>query len=135
MYDKHAKKKIETLKKSTPLSLRGVRKLAEEYFSVFIRQRDNGVCCTCGRKGHWKSMQVGHFVRTGNLSLKFNEINANCQCTNCNVYLNGNIKSYMIFLEKKFGEKIIDELEYLARIKTKLTKADYLDLINKYDQN
>lgn len=64
----------------------------DKIFSLYIRTRDNGVCISCGKKGDIKDTHCGHFFTRNILSLRFNEINCNCQCPTCNTFKGGNIK-------------------------------------------
>lgn len=99
-------------------------------FSLFIRQRDNYICFTCGRKAEGSGAHAGHFVpkSVGGLALYFHEENVNCQCYNCNINLGGNQYIY--------GEKLGKEkADYLYSLKGKITKwtiEDYLQKIEYY---
>lgn len=98
----------------------------DRWFSFYIRLRDKGVCFTCGNKKYWKQQQNGHYVSRGVLSLRFDEKNCNCQCAGCNIFKNGNMDEYAVRLQKKYGPKI---LEQLNKEKYKVVKYD----INWYE--
>ena len=89
-------------------------------FSKFIRLRDKFVCFTCGKfVGEKGFSQAGHFIPrgAGGIALYFNEDNVHCQCSTCNLTLQGNVYEY----GKKLGEEKVKEL---YRIKNQITK-DY----------
>lgn len=104
-------------------------------FSEYIRQRDGGVCISCGKGDFWRNMDAGHYVpKTAGLSLYFDERNVNCQCTYCNRWMHGNLSRYAIALRKKHGETILEELDS-ERVKIKkIEPAEYNRLIDYYKE-
>ena len=103
------------------------------YFSQFIRQRDRGICISCGKIDFWRKMDAGHYIpKTRGLSIYFYERNVHCQCTYCNRWMHGNLSQYALALRKKYGESILEELEEIRRKETKYTDQDYIDLIKLY---
>ena len=104
-------------------------------FSKYIRQRDKGICISCGKSDDWKNTDAGHYVpKTAGLSLYFDEKNVNCQCTYCNRFMHGNLSRYAIALRQKYGENILEELEWKRNITTKITEMDYIELIKLYKE-
>jgi 5-methylcytosine-specific restriction endonuclease McrA len=99
------------MQRKKTLTLSQATKLFDKVFSEYIRRRDNGICFTCGLKKHWKQMQNGHYVSRAHRSLRWDEINCHCQCVGCNVFRNGNMTSYAVRLEKKYGIGILQKLE------------------------
>ncbi len=123
-----------------------LKKELDTIFSEYIRRKysdDSGYvkCITCGVQKHWKEMQASHFISRSHLSLRFDFRNVFPACVGCNVFKNGNIPSYAVFLEKKFGHGIIQELEkegrkitkdfpyqkYIKEIKEKLAKLNTVE--------
>lgn len=117
--NKKSKSKIPTLK----------RKLWV-VFSKYIRQRDKNVCFTCGKKGGF--MQAGHFIprSAGGLALYFNEDNVHCQCSTCNLTLQGNTYEY----GRKLGDKKVKELYKIKQQYTKWTELDFEKKINHFSR-
>src|SRR3990167_1360764 len=104
-------------------------------FSKFIRLRDNGTCFSCGKKDDWRNMDAGHYIpKTAGLSLYFDEKNVNCQCTACNRFRHGNLSQYALELRRKYGETILEELEWKRRQITKISTPEYQKLIDLYKQ-
>lgn len=101
------KKKVKTTSK--------LKRELDRVFSIFIRQRDKGVCYTCGLKKQWKEMQNGHFVPRQHLSTRYSEINCHCQCYACNMLYNGQPSAYAERLKKDYGDKVIQDLEWQRR--------------------
>lgn len=104
-------------------------------FSEYIRQRDGGVCISCGKKNFWRKMDAGHYIpKTAGLSLYFDERNVNCQCTYCNRWMHGNLAPYAIALRKKYGEDILETLDREKRKTRKISDTEYRQLIEYYKQ-
>ena len=47
------------------------------------------VCATCQRQFPIKELQCGHFIKRGNLVLKYDDMNLMPQCRRCNHFLDG----------------------------------------------
>lgn len=100
-------------------------------FSLFIRNRDKGVCFTCNRQCEGKGYHAGHFIpkSVGGIALYFNEDNVHGQCYNCNINLGGNQWEY----GKRLGEEKVTKLMKLKQNITKWTEQDYLEKIKFYE--
>ena len=112
------------------------KKRAWEAFSGFIRKRDKK-CATCDSP----ATQAGHFnherdkgsnPNLGGNMLWYCEKNVHGQCTACNVYKSGNIPTYALFLEEKYGAGILQELYALRRTPKKWTIEELLAIEAKY---
>lgn len=111
-------------------SITSLKKELWKLFSLYIRQRDNFTCFTCGRKGEGSGIHAGHFVpkSVGGLALYFHEENVRAQCYNCNINLSGN----QYVFSQKLGDEKAKELYLLKGKITKWRESDYLKLIEKY---
>ena len=99
-----------------------LKKKLWKIFSEYIRRRDKGICFTCGVQMDWKYGDAGHFIpkSVGGLALYFHEHNVHFQCKRCNMPpLCGNQYIYGKYIEKRYGEAILLELEALKRQTTK----------------
>lgn len=114
-------------KKAPSISL--LKKKLWAVFSLYIRERDNYTCFTCGRKGEGGAIHSGHFIpkSVGGIDLYFNEDNVHAQCYNCNINLGGNQYEYSL----RLGDKA-QELYKRKGLYTKWTVQDYLDKIEHY---
>ena len=102
-------------------------------FSQFVRRRDDGTCISCGIKKPWKEQDAGHYyARTFGLSLFFHEKNVNTQCTACNRFRHGNLARYAVGLKKKYGDRILDELEVISKQHRSIGVKEYRELIKEY---
>lgn len=86
-------------------------KTTEKNCNAFIRERDKREpCISCGC---WYSdlniLTAGHYLSVGSCpELRFNEMNINSQCLQCNSYKAGNGLEYQKGLIKKYGtEKVL----------------------------
>jgi len=130
---KFQKRKRYSNKKKGRTENNSLKKLYWKKFSEYIRQRDNGICISCGKKDYWRKMDAGHYIpKTAGMSLYFDEKNVNCQCTYCNRWMHGNLSKYAISLRKKYGENILEELDEKRKIIKKFTNDDYEKLIEYY---
>lgn len=106
---------------------KSLRKILWKYTSRYIVLRDKNVCFTCGRYGN----MAGHFVHSGNSNnflLDTDERNLNCQCSQCNLFFNGNLVEYGIRLQRKYGFGITEEL---LALKHQLKKVGVSELVDK----
>jgi len=104
-------------------------------FSKYIRMRDansKGICtcCTCGKKDEWKRMQAGHFLAGRGLAILFDERGVHSQCSGCNIFKGGNPIEYFLFMEKKHGRKVIDDLLRLKNTTRRISDDEYMEMID-----
>jgi len=90
-----------------------------KYVSPYIRLRDTDrrfeiQCCTCKTKKHWKEMHAGHFKHGNTKKSYFYEKNVHGQCAGCNTFKGGELAIYAVFLEKKYGYGILQEINKMA---------------------
>lgn len=85
-------------------------KRIDKIFSMYIRLRDKGVCCTCGKICPVNYMDCGHYIDKSvcGLDLRWDEVNCNCQCRSCNRIEDGNKDKYKEFLINKYGKEILE---------------------------
>jgi len=121
------------MKKKTPkikeISIKALRKKAWDLQSKVIRQKEKGICFTCGAKNEWKKQQAGHFVHGH--AMDFVEENIHCQCPRCNKWLSGNLIQYAIHLEKKYGYGIVQKLKRQSDKIKKYKVQELQDIIDK----
>lgn len=125
------------------------KKKAWTAFSLYIRTRDcveyakkhpelnNGLeapCTTCGRVYPLAKLQAGHFVSGRTNAVLFDERGVNSQCYGCNVKEHGNITAYWVWMERKYGREIIDELMAQRHVTLKRKAWEYDEITEKYKQ-
>ena len=110
-----------------------------DVFSKYIRLkyadwRGNESCVTCGIVKHWKEMQAGHFIAGRGNSILFDVRGVHPQCGRCNVYLKGNVVEYFRFMQKKYGDKVIDDLRVLRLKERKWKPKELADMKEHYKE-
>jgi 5-methylcytosine-specific restriction endonuclease McrA len=127
------RKKFYKTKRKSQTPRANLKKRLWTIFSLFIRQRDEGICFSCGKKDEWKKMDAGHYIpKTAGLSVYFDEQNVNCQCTYCNRFMHGNLSAYALALRKKYGKNILEELDSKKKKKIIMENKEYESLIEIY---
>jgi len=117
------------------LTPEGAKKKAWTAFARYIRNRDPN-CVTCGHP----TTEAGHFLHNsdkknkqlGGNALWYDEQNVHGQCGVCNRWKSGNLASYSLFLEDKYGHGIIQELYTKFRTSRKYTIEELLDIEEYY---
>lgn len=132
---KYMEKKKQRPRKRKPMPAL-VKKL-DTIFSLFIRLRDSDSggycrCISCGSVHFWKDMHNGHFVNRGHMSTRFDEKNCNAQCMKCNMFDEGNNIGYIKGLIRKYGIRVIEELELKKHSLCSLSTFEYEILIKHY---
>ena len=129
---------MSTRKRETLSSLKGK---ADKWFSIYIRLRDsdsNGYCrcITCGKAENWKYMDAGHFVQRQHLGTRYDEQNVNSQCKGCNNknWNQGEQYRHGIAIDQKYGRGVAEYLDEVPRSGNKITRSEYMELIDKYRQ-
>ena len=103
------------------ITLKSLKVEVWDIFSEYIRRSnsdDNGycTCITCGKISKWNDgMQAGHYISRIHSGTFIDERTVHCQCSYCNGPLKGNLIEYHAFMLKQYGQKVIDQLEYLSR--------------------
>ena len=119
-------------------SISKLKKELDKWFSLFIRLRfatKEGACqCfTCGKVGHYKKLQCGHFQSRRHHATRWNETNCQVQCVKCNMFSgSGEQWKFGHRLDNKFGEGTAQELEFLSKQITKVSRSDYEEKISYY---
>jgi hypothetical protein len=109
-----------------------VKDKLDKIFSLYIRLRDSdhfgyGNCVTCNKRVFYKEAHCGHFMSRRHLSTRWDEDNCALQCVACNLFNQGRQYEFSLYLKEK-AEILLTK----SRQTIKLTKSDYLDMINKY---
>lgn len=130
-----AKALLKKKKKLPPLSK--LKRLADHYFSVYVRTREidaqgNATCFTCGVKKPWKEQQNSHFYSRTFLSLRWDEVNCQVGCYACNIHLKGNLAAFAVNLTRKYGTDILEKLAQRRVEIRQMNRLEYNKLIEKY---
>lgn len=111
---------------------------ADAVYSRWLRlsQADksgNVVCFTCDSVLRWQDAQCGHYVKRGNLFLRWDRRNTEIQDAKCNVYREGHYSEFTRRLEKKspgLPEILMEE----GHLVYKPTREEIRAIISEYTQ-
>ena len=110
-----------------------LKKELDKWYSLYIRTKDidsNGwtECYTCLKRGHYKTLQNGHFMSRKYLSTRYLDANCKVQCSGCNVFKFGQIYLY----SKRLGPELSEELYLKSKETLKIMRHEYEDKITYY---
>ena len=109
---------------------------ADKAFSEYIRRRDavDGYvkCCTCPAIKHWKQMDCGHYYSRIHLSVRWDEMNAHAQCTECNRHKFGSVMDYIKFMDAKYSIDEMNRLHAKRESTVKLMQFEIDELTEHY---
>lgn len=124
-------------------SLTTLKKELDVVFNAFIRKRDTiydrgqpyFICISSGKPLPIDQMNAGHFHPAGNNeAIRWDERNVNGQSIHDNLYKHGNPTGYLKGMIKKYGQKVVDDLEIKRHNKSKMAKFEVSLLIQQYKQ-
>lgn len=99
-----------------------------------VRQRDCpdgfGSCFICDKPGHVKQMEVGHFVKRGDHTVRWDLRNNNMICRYCNRFDRDHFSNYRYKMLQVYGEGVVNELIFKGR---QLLKAFPCELEEMYN--
>lgn len=120
-------------RKTKKYSVGQLKRLADNWFSKYVRYRDNGMCITCGKKFPVKKLQAGHFVSRVHNSTRFNEKNVHAQCMRDNFFHEGVKDEYALRLIEMYGLEVLYELNRLKKIPKEFTRDELWGIIKEYE--
>lgn|SRR3990167_5683519 len=121
-----------SLRKHGKSPIAKVKAKAWKAFSLWIRERDNWTCFTCGKKGKGSFMHAGHYISRKHNATLFSEQNCHAQCMNCNIWGYGNMGVYTLKLQKKYGQDIIKKLTDESKKTKQFTVRELEEIVVKY---
>lgn len=115
--------------------MKHLKGLAQKTFNAYIRERDKDEgCISCDKPHTWTGglWHAGHYLTTAaKPQLRFSELNAHKQCSQCNLFLSGNVAKYKARLYQKIGVAAVEELE-TNNNKARYRVEDYQQIIKTY---
>lgn len=132
-------KRKETRAIKQDLDSKGAMRLADMYFSRYIRafysdQNGNCTCYTCGEILYLKEVDNGHYQKREHKATRYHLNNCRPQCKICNgdTKHNGKQSEFRVHLSYEIGEENVVNIERLARTKVKATSKFYRDIADEY---
>ena len=89
-------------------------------------------CVTCNRNFFWKDVDCGHYIKRQHMAARFNPMNVAPQCRKCNRFAGGMMDAFALYLVKRYGIQILDELAELKHQTKKWTRDELESLIVLY---
>jgi hypothetical protein len=107
---------------------------ADTAFSRYIRARDNWTCFTCHKRGEDKDgvMQCGHLITRAKYSTRWDERNAVCQCSGCNLRHEYQPEILTDAYISHHGVDVYHQLVYASNQPRKLITDEILDIASHY---
>ena len=133
-----AKKPADKATKPKAVRDRGYwKRQADKYFSEFIRLRDSdefgiATCITSGRRGHWRTMDCGHYLSRAKESTRYAERNCHAQTKQTNRFQGGHFMEHGFRIEEKYGRGTVHALYIKAMQPCKRTLSDYKFVADTY---
>lgn len=114
-----------------------LKKDLDKIFSLYIRLRDSDErgyckCFTCGVVKFYKEVHNGHYISRTCTATRFDERNCNVQCVGCNMFKEGARDEYALNLIKKYGKKILTDLNKAKYEIVKYSDEWYIEKIEHY---
>lgn len=122
-------------KKLPPLS--SLKLKLDTLFSKWVRLSvadTNGYCecVSCGVWHPWQEMDAGHFIPRASLATRWDERNVHPQCRHCNRFRHDHYIEYTLWMQREYGQAVIDELMSQKGLPCRVTRAEYQAFIDHY---
>jgi len=85
-------------------------------------------CVTCGKTGHWKEFDGGHWISRTYTKHKIAESNIHPQCKGCNRFSHKIHEEYTMFMIDYYGKDFVDEMIATKREVMKYDRQELLDI-------
>ena len=118
-------------------SMKRLKTLAWQAFGKWVRKGgadEQGMthCFTCDAKIHWKDGNASHWIHGHSKASFMDEVNVQCCCIRCNMYLSGNLAEFTIRLVKAYGMEECDRIRQLSKQIWKPNRDELEAIITKY---
>lgn len=84
-------------------------------------------CVTCGKTGHWKEFDGGHFISRTYTIHKILEENIHPQCKGCNRFAHKCHDDYSMFMIDTYGDEFVRNLIDTKRTVMKYDRQELLE--------
>lgn len=86
--------------------------VADQAFSLYVRNRDNWTCQKCGADHHIKrsSLHCSHFMGRGKEATRFEPLNADAICYPCHVRFGAHPQEHLAWQIERKGQEVVDKL-------------------------
>jgi len=122
------------IKKKSKTPLAKAKTKLWKSLKVLLDIRDGPVCISCGVEGLvGANKHGGHFIPSSSCGgfLRYDLRNVFNQCATCNLFRNGAGAEYTLALQKRFGNKFVENIILDKRLSIKLD-VPYIDGMTEY---
>lgn len=117
-----------TKKRKKLRSKKQLVKALDQVIRDILKDRDD-YCVCCGKSRHETNLQVGHYISRRYYVVRWDLDNCHAQCGGCNIIHNRNPAPYTLFMERKFGNNKIEELEAKIKEHDRFTRLELEELL------
>jgi len=92
------------------------RDLLDALFSDLVRERNGWICEHCGKDYAYEPINchAAHIIGRRITRLRHDPRNALCLCATCHHYFTDRPTEWTVFVRKKIGDGVMDELQQLS---------------------
>lgn len=126
--------KRSAIKKKSKTPLAKAKEALWKTLKQVIDIRDGPICISCGAiELHGHNKHGGHFIPSASCGgfLRYDLRNVHNQCAYCNLYCNGAGVQYTLAIQKKYGQKFVEQLIKDKQVTVKLD-LDYVNEMTYY---
>lgn len=115
-------------------SLGQLIKTADEVFSEYVRRKDKDdrgfiYCFICGKPVPWRSAHAMHFIDRHQMAVRYDEMNVNAGCYECNVLDDNHKLKYLRVMKFHYGDVAVARLNQRAQSLQKFMPFELEELI------
>lgn len=88
-------------------------------------------CCTCGKTGHWREFDGGHYISRQFTGTCLEETNIAPQCRGCNRFMSSRHDQYTLYMIDMYGVEHLEELNRMKIEGKKFTRGELMDIIHE----
>jgi hypothetical protein len=120
------------------MGIKRALKTTDEIYSKLVRMKNANwkgyvKCITCGKELMWnEGMDAGHYVSRTFHNTRYYDKNVHPQCASCNRFHEGKKDDYALWLLKKYGDGILEELNKLKNSQKKYTEQELKEMRKQF---
>ena len=125
--------------KQIHLSMGSLEKKLDTLFSKFVRlsglnSQGYIICVTCGGFFTYRMIDCGHYIGREERATRWEERNTGSQCHSCNRYAEGKKAQFALYLQRKYGLGILQELNDQVNKFSHFTASELEEKIKYYQE-
>jgi len=117
-------------------ALTAQEKKLDRVFSRWVRysaaKKGYAMCVTCGHIDTPDRLDASHYIDRTHKATRWSEQNVHPACTKCNRWMEGNKDEYALYLIKRYGPDILEELNRAKWTPFKMNDLQVAELCKEY---